>query len=96
MATKPKVKNPSRTRLTTILREAAFDPRKPGPLKIVADNSSVDYLELRAIEAVEQARQSVSDSLLTPEEQTEEYESLMKQAMGLLALSYARRSDARQ
>ena len=91
MNRKPKVKNPSKTRLAAILRESVFDPRKDGPLKIVAENSSITYLELRAIEMIEQAQADAEDDRLIPEQRKQEYHNKLTQAVSLLALARARR-----
>ena len=42
--------NPSKTAIAKVLREAVFDPREPGPLKIIADVGQADYYVRRAQE----------------------------------------------
>lgn len=95
MANQKKVKNPSRTKLLGLLRESAFDPRKPGPLKVIADNSSTEYLELRAVEMIQRAQTDAVDDLLTTDERYKECDSHLAQAISLLVLARARRQEAR-
>lgn len=40
----------NKRQITKALREAAFTPNKPGPLKIIADVGNTDYYITRAIE----------------------------------------------
>lgn len=90
---KPKVKSPSKTRLAAILRESVFDPRKDGPLKIVAEHSSITYLEFRAIEMIQQAQSDADDDRLTSEQRVKECDFKLAQAISLLALVRARRLE---
>lgn len=41
---------PSKTALKKILSECVIDPRKPGPMKVIADMSDPDFFRKRAIE----------------------------------------------
>lgn len=47
---KRKQTQPSQTSIRKVLSESAFDPRVPGPLKVIADTGNVEYLVTRAIE----------------------------------------------
>lgn len=47
---------PSKTAIKKILMESAFDPRKPGPMKVIADIRNHDYYKLRAIELIHEGR----------------------------------------
>lgn len=51
-------KKSSLTQLKAILRESAFDPRKPGPFKVITDVGNVDYYINRAIELCYEAQTS--------------------------------------
>lgn len=68
----------TKTKITKILNDCKFNPRKPGPLKVVADVGDTDYYIKRAIE------------ILTSEANTlgkdKEY---MKRAISLIALAIA-------
>ncbi len=48
-------KQPSLSQLKRLLAEAAFDPRSPGPMKVIVDISSVDYLLNRSVEFISEA-----------------------------------------
>ena len=54
MSTK-KSSEPSARQVTNLLQESKVDPRKPGPLKVIFDSGSVDYLMLRAIEFIQES-----------------------------------------
>lgn len=47
---------PSLTQLKKILSEAAFDPRKPGPMAIVVGMQDTRYLETKILEMTTEAR----------------------------------------
>jgi len=76
----PKKQAPSQTSLRKVLAESAFDPRVPGPLKVIADNDNVFYLTERAIEFVREGQQGGPT----------EYEEGLTKAIGLLALAKLR------
>lgn len=42
----------SLTQIRKILKQAVFNPRKPGPMKIVAEMGNSQYYKMRAIEAI--------------------------------------------
>ena len=46
----------SLTQVRGILKQVVFNPRSPGPMKIIADQGSPEYYELRAIEEIHMAR----------------------------------------
>lgn len=48
---------PTATLLTKILNEAKFNPKTPGPMKVVADLCDPHYYELRAIELIQEAKE---------------------------------------
>lgn len=88
-----KRKIPSMTQIKALLRECAFDPRADGPLKIIADTTSVQYLELRTVEMLHEAIRDAEDNRLNPEERLQEYNTKVKQAIGLMALAKIRRNQ---
>lgn len=80
-----------------ILREAAFNPREDGPLKIIADTaiSNPSYAEDRSVELIRDAQRNLKASAVNPEDaakNVENYHRLMTQALGLLALARAVRA----
>lgn len=46
----------NKTNIKKILNNCAFDPNKPGPLKIIADADNTGYYKLRAIELIKEGR----------------------------------------
>lgn len=76
-----------------LLRDSAFDPRKDGPLKVIADNSSIMYLELRAIEMIQQAQLDADDVRLDAEQRSKECDIKLSQAISLIVLARARRLE---
>lgn len=54
MSTK-KSSGPNVRQITNLLQESKLDPRKPGPLKVIFDSGSVDYLMLRAVEFIHES-----------------------------------------
>lgn len=68
----------SARQIQSALSAAKFDPRKPGPMKIVADQGSPEFWLLRANEFIAEVR---SDSKIT-----EDTINKLNKAMGLLAL----------
>ena len=81
------------TALKKTLLLAVFDPRSPGPMKIVVDTTSIQYLELRAVELIHEARQALEDEFVTEQEQrAKDYNDKMSKAIGLLGLAQTRRN----
>ncbi len=68
----------TKRKLQAILRESAFSPSKPGPLKIISDVGSLNYWITRAIEL-----STLSLTALT----TDQRQHYLKQAISLLALA---------
>lgn len=68
--------NPSKTRIKQILRDCAFDPRRPGPLAIITEVGTRDYYECRAIELIREA-------------QLGNHKESLQKAIALLALAIA-------
>jgi hypothetical protein len=59
------MKNPSKTAIIKILRECVFDPREPGPMKIIADVGNQEYFITRAIELLSTEKQLlIQDELI--------------------------------
>jgi len=55
---KPSAK-PKQATITGIreqLKKVVFNPKKPGPMKIIADMDDANYFEMRAIELIQEAR----------------------------------------
>jgi len=48
-------KPPSKTTIRNILRSLAFDPRKPGPMSLIAEVGDAGYYITRAIEELRMA-----------------------------------------
>ena len=48
--------NVSLTKIRTLLKEVAFNPRTPGPMSIISEVGSVEYYECRAIEEIRTAQ----------------------------------------
>ncbi len=46
----------TKTKITQILNACKFNPRIPGPLKIISDVGNPDYYKNRAIEFIEQSK----------------------------------------
>lgn len=76
-----KSKQPSKTELRRHLRDCLFDPRKPGPMQVIADTGNTEYYENRAKECISQYAE-------TPEEKARN----LQMAVGLLLLSLAKRN----
>lgn len=69
----------SKTRISKYLSSCAFDPKSPGPLSAAIKLQNPNYLELKAVELIQQARMFPFDQ--------DFYESNIRQAIQLL--SYA-------
>ncbi len=50
--TTSKQKRPSLTSIRKVMKEAVFNPKTPGPMKVVADMDDAGYFEKRAIESI--------------------------------------------
>lgn len=74
-----KSKQPSKTELRRHLRDCLFDPRKPGPMQVIADTGNTDYYETRAKECISQYTET-----------TDEKSANIRMAIGLLLLSLAK------
>lgn len=85
---------PSLTLMRTLAKEAVFNPRKPGPMSIVADVDSPEYLTRRAMEELSIAL--ALQKLLKPETLKKEtgvrlqYSAHLNKAIQLLLLARAR------
>ncbi len=49
-------RKPSATLINKVLSEARFNPKIPGPLRVVCDHSDPHYCELRAMELIQEAK----------------------------------------
>lgn len=76
-----KSKQPSKTELRRHLRDCLFDPRKPGPMQVIADTGNEEYYENRAKECVSQFAET-----------SHEKSDNIRMAIGLLLLSLAKRN----
>ena len=47
--------NPTLSKIRAILREASFNPKVPGPMKIVSEQGNSSYFECRAMELISEA-----------------------------------------
>lgn len=52
------------TKIRKVLRDAAVNPRKPGPIRIIADVGNPDYYDNRAIEAIKSGDRGLALTLL--------------------------------
>ena len=58
------MQKPSLKSIKKILNRSAFDPRKPGPMSIIAENQNPLYLLSRSMEFINEAKIKDDDSLL--------------------------------
>jgi hypothetical protein len=72
---------PSLTRVRKLLKEAAFNPRKPGKMQIVADVGSATYYETRAQILITEAKAARLGGM------EKIYKELMLDALRLLTLA---------
>ncbi len=72
----------SATQIRKTLNDCKFNPRKPGPLKIVADLDHPNYWMLRAVENIQLIQ-------VLPAEEHSRIDPLLKQSIQLLALTKA-------
>lgn len=88
----PRKTKPSKTALGDLLRSCQFDPRASGINMLIVDQvlTNPSYGEPRGIELICEAQAVLNIPVQNPEEATkrlETYTRLMKQAIGLLALT---------
>lgn len=57
-------KKPSKTAINKTLAASSFDPRKPGPMSVIADVGSPIYYEGRAIELIREGKYKMAVSVL--------------------------------
>ena len=81
----------SMTALKATLRSAAFNPRTPGPMKIVAQMDNPSYWMLRAAETTLQAEELFQCEL--DEEDREQLLKMLDQGIQLLALARTKLSS---
>ena len=74
----------SKTQIKKALIECVFDPRNPGPMGVITDTAKSEYLELRSIELIHEARNILSQHNL---ESKEMYLDRLSKAIALLALA---------
>jgi len=67
----------SLTEIRKVLREMAFNPKKPGPMKIITDQRNQQYWTHRAMEAIQM-------SLVTADH--EDYQNQLTMSIRLLTL----------
>lgn len=65
----------SLTQIRKTLQQCQFNPKEPGPMKVIADTGNKEYYLLRAMETIQGARE-----LANPTKE-------LRQAIGLLALA---------
>lgn len=75
------MKIPSKTQIGKTLTESKFDPRKQGPLAIVAEIGDPSYAETKAIELILDAKKTLCTGT------TNAYHANIAQAISLLALA---------
>lgn len=78
---KEKQKQISLTQIRNAVKDVVFNPRAPGPMKIISDMDDLSYFELRAIELIQEAREDPNSA---------QYKSKIIKAMQLLALILCR------
>lgn len=78
----------SLTAIRNLLKQAVFNPRKPGPMAIISDVGSVEFYEHRAIEEIHEA-QSIRNIMVTDSiaDDTEQYHQHINKAIQLLLLA---------
>ncbi len=84
---------PSLTQIRTLAKEAVFNPRTPGPMSIVADVNSQEYLTNRAVEEIRMA-QNLHEAAKKLTKRTAsvegQYQTHLNTAIRLLLLARAR------
>lgn len=84
-----RTKVPSRKSLRETLNESAFDPREPGPLKVIVESADANYYEQRAMEYIREARAAVAPFSGSQEgtQAGDTYNDCMTNAIALLGLA---------
>lgn len=70
---KPKNKKVSLKAIKKVLASCAFDPKVPGPMKIIMDSGNKEYFLMRAVECIHEAKLGIGKDKI-------------RQAISLLAL----------
>ncbi len=70
---------PSKTAIAKCLREAVFNPREHGPLRVIADTGNPEYYVTRAVEFLQTAKLYGLDAVESRQE--------LQKALGLIALA---------
>lgn len=73
--------NPTLSKVRAVLREAAFNPRAKGPMKIVSEQGNSSYFECRAIELISEA------TAAREAKQIAAYHAAMTKAIQLITLA---------
>ena len=71
-------KNPSKTSVSKVLQQCAFDPRASGPMKVIADVQDPMYYQQRAVEIIRNESHRSRNPVAVKS---------LRQAIGLLALA---------
>lgn len=71
--------------MRTVLMEALFDPRDPGPMQVLIDMNDSKYYEARAIEFIKETNLDYYDLNF--------YHDNIKKAIGLLTLARIKRNN---
>ena len=79
------LKRPNLTKLRKLLQTVLFNPNLPGPMKIVADQGSVEYYETAALISINKAR----DARVNGCKQLAEQHYIQAQQLLLLARAYS-------
>lgn len=77
-----KLLKPSLTRIRRLLKKIVFDPKKPGPMKIIAAMEDTTYYERRAQVLIEEAR-----AIRLSDDASGDYEQRIIQAIQMLVLA---------
>lgn len=73
--------NPTLSKIRAMLREASFNPRVPGPMKIVSEQGNSSYFECRAMELISEAIAAREAKNIAA------YQHIMTKAIQLVALA---------
>lgn len=77
----------TQTQIRNVLKAVTFNPKKPGPLKVIVESGNVDYFYQRAVEQLRMAQQ------LRGNGQSGAQEALV--AMQLIALAIVEEGNGR-
>lgn len=77
-------KLPSKTELSQLLKDSAFDPRQAGPMAVIVSMDSPDYCEGKAVELILEARQETDPV---------KHDAKIVQAISLLTLARAQKRE---